>query len=229
MTDLKIIATSAQANTMGFDCNSVVRAADARRFAMNGYKFALRYIPRELPKINDLTATELQLLVGAGLGMMPVQHVEKDGPPWWTPTIDKGRRYGQTAVDYCRSIGVPNGVTVWLDLEGVVPRTNPEDIIRYCNYWFDRVKAGGYEPGIYVGYGAGLTPAQLYQRLKFSRYWAAFNLNGDQYPAVRGVCMRQHAGSPPAGVPFPIDVDGVTGDHLGGLPTLAAPFTTLPG
>jgi hypothetical protein len=30
-------------------------------------------------------------------------------------------------------------------------------------------------------------------------------------------------------VPFPIDVDGVTGDHLGGLPMLAAPFTPLPG
>jgi hypothetical protein len=73
----------------------------------------------------------------------------------------------------------------------------------------------------------------LVQHVEFQRYWGALNLNADQFPATRGLCMKQHAAhglfTPPKGVTLAIDVDTVHGDNLGGLPTLAAPFTTLPG
>jgi hypothetical protein len=173
------------------------------------------------------------MLLSAGLGVMLVQHVEKAGPPWWTPDDDKGRAYGQRAADHAHLVGYPSGATLWLDLEGIVPGTDPDIIIRYCNYWHDCVAAAGYAPGIYVGYNAILSPSQLYRRLKFSAYWAAYNLDEDQYPATRSICMKQHAArglfAPPPGVPFDIDVDTVHRDNLGGLPMLAAPFTPLPG
>ncbi len=74
-----------------------------------------------------------------------------------------------------------------------------------------------------MGYGARLSADQLYRRLKFTRYFAAYNLNLDQYPAVRGVCARQHEAKPgdrPDGVRFPIDVDTTTADALGGRMTV---------
>jgi hypothetical protein len=233
MTDTKIIATSAADGSFGFDCNTIVRPADAARFVKAGYTFAIRYVPRVGALPHDITAAEFRMLLNAGLGVMLVQHVERAGPPWWPPLETKGMAYGERAAEYARDIGYPIGATLWLDLEGIVPKTDPETVIRYCNAWFDKVRAVGYQPGIYVGYNAILNASQLYQRLKFQRYWSAYNLDKDQYPGTRGVCMQQHEAhglfAAPRGIVFPIDVNTVHGDKLGGLPTLAASFTSLPG
>jgi hypothetical protein len=155
---------------------------------------------------------------------MPVQHVESESS--WKPTDDKGRQYGQAAADACMAAGIPSGTTVWLDLEGVAEDTSHEQVIRYCNLWHDAVAAAGFEPGIYVGWHCGLTPVELYGRLKFSHYWAAYNLNADEYPITCGVSMKQHAaasGDKPGGVTFDIDTDVVLGDKMGRFPTLFAP------
>lgn len=233
MTDTKIIATSATDGAFGFDCNTIVRPADAATFVATGYKFAIRYVPRVGALPHDITAVELRMLLNAGLGVMLVQHVERDAPPWWSPTEAKGMAYGERAAEYAASIGYPKGATLWLDLEGTVPTTDPEIVIRYANAWFGKVTAAGFQPGVYVGYGAILTPTQLYRRLKFQRYWGALNLDEDQFPATRGLCMKQHEAhglfTPPKGITLAIDVDTVHGDNLGGLPTLAALFQPLPG
>jgi hypothetical protein len=224
---MNIIATAAPKGAKGFDCNTVVRSADATRFINAGYHFAVRYVARETPHSNDITAAEFRALIGAGLGVMLVQHVESETT--WMPTDDKGKRYGRTAAAIASEVGYPKGATVWLDLEGVSLIATADVITRYCNLWFDAVYAAGFLPGLYVGWHAGLTADQLYRRLKFIRYWAAYNLNADQRPATRGVCMQQSPGRAPDGVPFPIDVNTVTGDHLGGLPMLAASYQPLPG
>ena len=109
------------------------------------------------------------------------------------------------------------------------PGTDPEQIIRYANLWHEAVAAAGYLPGVYIGSGARLSAQQLYNRLRFTRYWAAFNLNADEFPVVRGVCMRQVRARPPAGVRFQIDADVVQEDALGGLPVLASIEQPLPG
>jgi hypothetical protein len=225
MTD--IIATAAPKGARGFDCNSVVRTSDAARFAHDGYVFAIRYVPRERAHANDITASEFRALIDAGLGVMLVQHVESETS--WMPDDEKARRYGETAAAHAHLVGYPKGATLWLDLEGVSLMATTDVVARYCNRWHDLVAAAGYQPGIYVGWHAGLNADQLYRRLRFTRYWAAYNLNRDQFPASRGVCMRQSTGTPPAGVPFPIDDNSVTGDAFGGLPMIAAPFTSLPG
>lgn len=228
-----ITAQLAADGSFGFDCNTIVRATDAATFAKAGYKFAIRYVPRAGVLPHDITAAELNTLLSAGLGVMLVQHVERDGPPWWTPTEAKGMAYGERAAEYAHDIGYPMGATLWLDLEGIVPGTDPEIIIRYANAWFTAVAVRGYQPGIYVGYNAILTPVQLYRRLKFARYWGALNLDEDQFPATRSICMKQHVArgifAPPIGITMSIDVNTVHRDNLGALPTLAALSQPLPG
>jgi hypothetical protein len=224
---MTITAQSAPVGARGFDTNTVVRPSDAKRFVDNGYTFAIRYVPRETAHANDITRAELRVLLEAGLGVMLVQHVESE--TMWMPSDDKAKVYGRTAAAIATEVGYPKSATLWLDLEGVSLLATADLIARYCNRWHDIVTAAAYESGVYVGWHSGLTGDQLYRRLRAARFWSAFNLNADQRPAVRGVCMQQRVERPPEGVPFPIDGDLVTGDKLGGLPTLAAPFTPLPG
>jgi hypothetical protein len=210
---------------IGFDANAVVSPEHARAFVATGYQFAVRYVRRVRAAATDLGVEELDNLLLAGLAVMPVQHVESESS--WTPTDDKGREYGQTAADAAHELGLALQTTVWLDLEGVAIGTPAEQIIRYCNYWYDHVADAGFTPGLYVGWNSGLTPSQLYTRLKFTRYWGAYNLNADECPSTCGICMKQHAAAPgdvPAGVPFAIDTDVIVGDALGRAPILFAPI-----
>ena len=111
------------------------------------------------------------------------------------------------------------------------------------------MKGAGYDPGLYVGYGCILTSDQLYYKLKFRRYWGAYNLNTDSVPSVRGLCMWQGAYPPVLtdaqyaerlqraqglsphkqphrrvpGVPFEYDVDVVERDAFNNLPTAILP------
>lgn len=210
----------------GFDCNVPLSVKEAIIMRRAGYSFAVRYIKRITQHSYDLTRIEVSNLHSAGLAVMPVQHVESEKS--WIPSVDKARINGQNAVAHCLELRVPAGVTVWLDLEGVDKSVPAEIIIRYCNYWHDIVSAIGYNPGIYVGWHAGLSPDELYRRLKFTRYWAAFNLNRDEFPAVRGVCMRQGTAPAPQGIGFPIDTNTIIGDRLKGYPNLWAPAEWQP-
>jgi hypothetical protein len=171
----------------GFDINEVVSETKAQAFHDQGYRFALRYIGREVMKAHDLSEKEAKRLLDAGIALMPVQHVESEER--WIPTPDKGTLYGKNAGKFAEELGFPPGVNVWLDLEMVdltVPRA---DVIAYCNNWFDGVDAAGYRPGIYVGFNPRLTGKQLRERLKFRHYWGAFNVKV-KIPG-RGWQMRQ--------------------------------------
>jgi hypothetical protein len=78
---------------------------------------------------------------------------------------------------------------------------------------------------LYVGYHAGLSATQLYRALRFTHYWSAYNLNADEFPAVRGVQMRQAIagrGDTVPGVNLDFQVDRIRADNLGGSPTLLA-------
>lgn len=205
-----------------FDCNTPVSPRQAKLFAAAGYQFAIRYVARVMPHAGDLSADEAQGILDSGMGLMVVQHYEGDG---WSPTNEKGMGYGQAAVEQMQDIGLPLGTMAWLDLESVSRSVSPEQIIRYVNYWYTRVASVGYVPGLYVGYNCGLTPDQLYHRLKMSLFWGSYNLDRDRYPAVRGICMKQQACGVKdrvAGCSIEFDVNHVQADNLGGLPTVFA-------
>jgi hypothetical protein len=213
---------TAPAGIKGFDCTATLTPAALSAFVDAGYRFAVRYVRREQFHPFDCTADEAQRILAAGLGLMLVQHVESDKT--WIPSQQKGATNGATAAGEASRLGMPPGGMVWCDLEGVAPGTPPDTVIAYCNLWHAAVAGAGYLPGLYVGWHAGLAAQALYDSLRFTHYWAAYNLNADQQPAVRGIQMQQRARTEAdevvaAGIPS-FDVNVVRRDALGGLPVI---------
>lgn len=177
---------------------------------------------------NDLSPDEAATLLDAGFALMIVQHVEsEDG---WVPTAAKGSAYGAMAASESTRIGIPPGVCVWCDLEGVASGTPSDDVIEYCNQWHSAVAGAGFVPALYVGWHAGLSSTQLYRSLRFTHYWGAYNLNSDQGPAVRGLQMKQSESRPIDRVPdfdLGFQTDLIRTDALGGRPTVVAPENWL--
>lgn len=201
----------------GFDCNQHLSTAQAKAFRDHGHRFCLRYVPRRRPNPGDITASEAAGILQMGLALMIVQHVQNPG---WVPTPAMGAEYGAYAAQSCQEIGLPMGVTVWCDLEGVKRGVDPRDTLQFLNNWHNQVGSAGYTPGLYVGYDPGLTASQLYRNLYFEHYWSAYNLNKDQFPITRGVQMKQEEEQVLAGVRF--DPDYIEADKLGGLPLMLA-------
>lgn len=205
----------------GFDTNTTLTPATARAFHAKGYRFAIRYLRRATPHPYDLTSGEVDVILGAGLGLMAVQHVESAES--WLPSGNKGDANGGAAVAHARELALPIGATLWCDLEGVAPGTSEAAVIAYVNGWCDVVGTAGFLPGLYVGWHPGLGPEALFHELHTRHYWASYNLDTDQYPVVRGVQMRQWArlsADVPNGLAIPFDVDTVLTDKLGGLPLM---------
>jgi Domain of unknown function (DUF1906) len=214
---------SAAAGVRGFDTTETVTPNAATAFRRAGYRFCIRYVRRDKPHSSALRSSEAKSLLNTGIGLMVVQYVESETA--WAPSAAKGRKNGRVAASECEVLGIPWGVTVWCDLEGVAPGTSSQRVIDYCNSWHTAVAGAGYVPGVYVGYRAGLTPSQLYRALKFTHYWGAYNLNVDEYPAVRGVQMKQskaRSSDRPPGTTIDFQTDRVSADGLAGRPTLLA-------
>jgi hypothetical protein len=220
MTPLPGFVVKATAGLKGFDINSKLTFARAVSFRDAGYRFAIRYVPRHVSNPADIDAHEAANILKAGLGLMLVQHVlqeNKDGSGWF-PTAALGEQYGAFAALSANLAGYRQGGMIWLDLEGVNRHAKPDDVVAYCNNWFNRVGYQGFTPGVYVGYDAGLDASALYQKLRFEHYWSAYNLDHDKYPAKRGVQMKQHVEQSLTGVKF--DPDEVQADNFGGLPLM---------
>src|SRR4051812_14745192 len=92
----------ATAGLRGFDCNQHVSGAQAAQFRNDGYRFAIRYVPRHTPSANDLSSSEAGGILAAGLGLMIVQHVLNPG---WTPTASLGKEYGSFAAKSAHDVG----------------------------------------------------------------------------------------------------------------------------
>ena len=193
----------------GFDVNQILTAAQALAFKNAGHSFCIRYIPRTADLVaGNLTNAEAVDILNAGLALMPVQHVSLDG---WRPNTNLGTIYGNYAATYVRDIvQLPQGLNVWVDLEGVAPDVDPKDVIAYCQAWYYAVHIAGYIPGIYVGWRTLLTPEQLYNDISFQHYWQAYN--GPDV-ATRGFQLLQHTEKTLDGITF--DPDTIQNDKMG--------------
>lgn len=158
---------------LGFDTNTVVTACRATCFKSDGYSFCIRYLSRYTPQQpGDLSFNEANDILKAGLALSAVQHVSNYG---WIPTKKSGTTFGENAVTNAMSVGLPFGMNIWCDLEGVAKGTPSQDVIDYCNAWYNAVNKVGYIPGIYVGAECGLTENELYYDLKFKHYWKSMS------------------------------------------------------
>jgi hypothetical protein len=176
----------------GFDIDQVLTVAQAEAFKNAGYDFCIRYVPRTAALAastkTNLTHTEGLAILNAGLALMVVQHTREEG---WSPDSALGTADGSYAVTYASQVaGLPQGVNIWCDLEVVAAHTDAADVIGYCQAWYNAVNAGGYLPGLYVGYGIVLTAEQLYSALSFKHYWSAYN--AEIGIAHRGYQLIQH-------------------------------------
>lgn len=202
----------------GLDTDTKLVAASAGQLFGAGFQFAVRYLSRTTPQnFGDLGSTEAETILGAGLALMAVQHCPLAG---WAPTAVLGGSYGQTAALNATTIGLPIGVSLWLDLEGVAGYATAANTIAYVNAWAGEVADAGFLPGLYVGANQPLTGDELYWRLKVSRYWRS----ASKVPDIpyRGYCMAQALMPSPvsegANGDISIDRDVIMADAFGGVP-----------
>jgi len=182
-----------QDGTLGFDASEPLNRATAKQFFNRNYRFVIRYVGRNdgPSKFVDLTPAEAELILDAGLALSVVQHPLARN---WKPTLALGRQFGAAAADLAGGAGLPAGVTVWLDLEGVAAGSPSQNVIDYCNAWHAEVTAVGYVSGVYVGASPGLTADQLYWDLHTSHYWRGGSSEAAGVPTTlphRGYQMTQ--------------------------------------
>jgi hypothetical protein len=215
---------SATPGIIGFDFDSPLSAADANSYFNRGYQFCVRYVSRTDASraanadrgTADLSVDEGAAILAGGLALMAVQHVAEPG---WMPTEALGTEYGTNAATYAADAGLPGGVNLWLDLEGVSADAAATDVIAYCNAWFAAVEAAGYVSGVYVGFGVNLTPDQLYFDLTTKHYWKA---GGDiQDISHRGYQLIQNINNP--GTPQEFDRNVTQNDAFDGAVVWLAP------
>lgn len=214
---------AAAPGVIGFDIATRLNMAQAKKYVSQGFAFCIRYVSRDdaTRKANekngtpDLSLDEGQVILAAGMALMVVQHCPKPG---WTPTAELGKTYGENAASYAATAGLPEGVNLWLDLEGIAKETPHQDIIDYCNAWFAAVRVGGYEPGVYLGFDIYLSSDELFFNLKTKHYWRAPGHVPDV--AHRGYQLIQHIKNPG---PTEFDWDVTRTDDLGDTVIWLAP------
>jgi hypothetical protein len=205
----------AGAGIIGFDTTDRLNIATAKQYYNKGYRFCVRYIGRGdgKSKYDDLTEAEGQVIVDTGMALMVVQHPLAEG---WTPTESMGSSFGSNAAKLAGDAGLPLGVTVWLDLEGVKQTTANQAVIDFCNAWFSEVSAVGYSTGVYIGASPGVSPDQMYWNLKTQSYWKGGSSAKAGVPddiPHRGYQLIQHIQNPG---PNEFDSDVTKLDAFGG-------------
>jgi hypothetical protein len=160
---------AAAPNLKGFDTAATISASKAAEFVTSGYSFCARYLSLgNGQNPGDLSVAEATGIVNAGLALMAVQHVRAAG---WSPSGELGASTGANAASNAQSIGLPAGMNIWCDLEGCAADATAQQVIDYCQGWYNAVAAAGYVPGLYVGAGSVLSSSQLYYNLSFQHYW----------------------------------------------------------
>lgn len=162
---------------LGFDCITVITPASAKALADWGMKFATRYL-------GSLTSKEVDIILAAGMAVMPVTFGMKHGTPL-NGTL--GKTYGAGSVKHANNAGIAKGTTVWLDLEDCTG--TPDEIKAFVNAWSYEVKADDFMPGLYVGFEAKLSSQELYS-LAVVRYWQSLSKETD----VRGNIAEPNCG-----------------------------------
>jgi hypothetical protein len=145
------------------------------------------------------------------MGLWLVQHVKMPG---WEASAQLGSDLGGSAAEYARAVGYLPGAHLATDQEGCKSVGDP--VIAFLEAWAKEATASGFDflPLAYDGYAAGLTPEQFYSSLpSFHLYWADY---GPRVVAHRGFAIKQHAQQQFPELPWPVDLDDVKGDQLGG-------------
>lgn len=152
--------------------------------------------------IDHVTPQEVEDGASVGLAFMPVTYALQ---------FDPAHTLARLA-----ALGIPKGVTVWLDVEGV--NFDPMTLIAKINAWANAVVAAGYEAGMYVGAGCPLTSTQL-SWLAVTRYWHSCSR---ALEPERGYSVIQLRPNDVTIASRDLDMDVIQPDYKGDVPTVAA-------
>lgn len=204
------IVKDAFVGARGTDSVQSIDAAHAKAlFTTARMDFAIRYL-------GSVTSAEIDQILAAGLAFMPVTFGMKHGTPL---TAALGSTYGANTVRQAQAVGIPQGCTVWLDLEDCTGA--PADVEAFVNSWCAPVKAAGFVPGLYVGAGDVLSGTELYA-LAVVRYWQSLSKEVDSRGQIAepscGWSMIQLFDSQTREGVF-VDVDVVQKDYKGRVPS----------
>lgn len=170
-----------------------------------GFAFIVRYL-------GALTTLERNVILHAGLALLAVTYSRR---PSWQPSGELGDQDGLHAVQNARTAGLPEGMSLYCDLEG--PGGVGADTIDYVNAWADRVQAAGFKAGLYVGYGVQLSDEQMYHSLKVTGYWDSCSRNVGV--AHRGFQMFQEYPGNQKVAGILVDVNHIEKDGQGDTPS----------
>lgn len=145
---------------MGFDTVSAFDDTQAAEFYRRGFRYHMGYL-------GSMTPERLAIGFRNGLAFIPVTFSRAPDWPGATPSIELGQEDGNTDVAHLRELGIPLAATVITDLEGAPSRGNLAG-------WLDArshvQSVALYDPGLYVGSGAGMSGQQLYLRPYIHNY-----------------------------------------------------------
>ena len=181
-------------------------AAQATSLKASGIDFVVGYL-------GVVNPTRLGYVLSADLAFVPTT---------LAATVFDGDR----SVSQCKALGLPAGMTVWLDLEGnTICKMSTPELIGKINGWASAIKTAGYEPGLYVGAPQPLTSEELY-KLAVVRYWHSLSREADRFGKLAepscGWCMWQMNPSLKwRNTGLLVDVDIIGKDFLGRLPSWA--------
>jgi hypothetical protein len=202
------VAQAAFVGARGFDTIATIDATHAASLRAWGMQFAVRYL-------GSLTTEEVDVLLAAELAVMPVTYGVRHGT---VLDASLGTNFGFSSLHHAQVAGLPQGVTVWLDLESCTGTA--ADVIEFVSSWTSPIIQGGYMPGLYVGAGALLSSAELYA-LPVVRYWQSLSKETDARGNLAepncGWTMIQLYNSIVAGGVL-VDVDVVQKDYRNRLP-----------
>lgn len=189
-----VLATpSAVSLRFGCDTLATLTPPDFARLAASGIAWRAGYI-------DHVTPAELAAQLAAGILFSPVTYALELDP--------------LHTVERLAALGIPDGVTVWLDIEGaglVAPT-----LIAKINAWARAVQVAGRQAGLYVGAGTPLDANALYA-LAVTRYW--HSVSDVPNVARRGYCMRQIRPDDVIVDGVDVDIDIVEPDYKGDLPS----------
>jgi len=199
---LRSVRALPSAETRSFGCDTLASLAppDFDVLRSNNISWRAGYI-------DHVTPAELAAQMAARIAFAPVTYALQLDP------LHIVLRLAQ--------LGIPAGVTMWLDVERVSQALSPADTIAKINAAAAALQHAGFLAGLYVGAGTPLGELALYESLSVTRYW--HSLSDVPNVAQRGYCMRQIRPNDVLVKTIDVDVDIVEPDYKGNLPTFAAP------
>jgi hypothetical protein len=194
------VVKDAPIGAKAFDTVSRISPEQAQALRAAGFEVAFLYAEM-------LTAEDLAHCTDAGIAV--VFTIEGLGTQT-IPTSDLGTKMARSAVERMRAMGVPDGATYAVDLEG--DGRDWDEWHAFADAAGSALNVGGDLSCAYVGEGIGLSSAELYG-LRVHRYWRGMSRIVDRFgnlaePACGWCAVQQYPTIAVAGLEVDVDVIG---------------------